>query len=293
MHNKLAQEQKLKSVLQYTQPMPIIKERLTVALSTIKKDEEGRYYENSQFLNLQSKISFSINKEALPKISAFMQYILNDIQIIETIINRVAWQNDLRNSDQLDEWKWMSFSKCDINLFNINIRSIFDYAAKIIQISADKPKSCKMKSSFKKLKNWLIKNTDSNSKILGQELSKLVLSVDWFEGIRTLRDEVMHMGGKVIVMSDNNKLLFQVIKPRYAYLISTPELMFNENLAYFEYYAGLYFGYLIAFLEELSTIIENRLPKGTHSSGLGDPKRIFGEKPIIYQWIENLLIVKP
>ena len=119
-------------------------------------------------------------------------------------------------------------------------------------------------------------------------MSNLVLSVDWFEGIRTLRDEVMHMGGKVIVMSDNNKLLFQVIKPRYADLISTPELMFNENLAYFESYAGLYFGYLIAFLEELSIIIENRLPKGIHSSRVSDPKRIFGEKPIIYSWIENL-----
>ena len=115
--------------------MPIIKGRLTVALSTIKKDEEGRYYENSQFLNLYTKTSFSINKEALPRISAFMKYILNDLQIIETIINRMAWQNDLRNNDQLDEWKWMSFSECDINLFNIQIRSIFDYAAKIIQRS--------------------------------------------------------------------------------------------------------------------------------------------------------------
>ena len=97
-----------------------------------------------------------------------MQYILNDLQIIETIINRVAWQNDLRNSNQLDEWKWKSFSECDINLFNIHIRSIFDYAAKIIQISADKPKSCKMKS-FKKLRNWLIKNPESNS-ILGAKV---------------------------------------------------------------------------------------------------------------------------
>jgi hypothetical protein len=157
--------------------------------------------------------------------------------------------------------------------------------------ASDNPKASDM-NSFKDLKNWLTKNSE-NTKILGDELAKLVLSVDWFEGIRTLRDEVMHRGGKVIVMSDNNKLLFQVMKSRNAYLISTPELMFNENLAYFESYAGLYFGYLIAFLEELSTIIENRLPKGTHSSGLGDPKRIFGEKPIIYQWIENLLIVKP
>ena len=273
-------------------PMPIIRDRLTVALSTIKKDEEWGYYNTSQFLNLHTKTNFSINKEALPKISAFMKYILNDLQIIETIINRMAWQNDLRNNDQLDEWKWMSFSECDINLFNIHIRSIFDYAAKIIQRSADNPKSCDM-NSFEDVKNWLLKNPENNSKILGQELSKFVLSVDWFEGIRTLRDEVMHRGGKVIVMSDNNKLLFQVMKARYAYLILTPELMFNENLAYFESYAGLYFGYLIAFLEELSIIIENRLPKGTHSSGLGDPKRVFGEKPIIYEWIENLLIVKP
>jgi hypothetical protein len=115
--------------------MPISKDRLTVALSTIKKDEEWGYYSNSQFLNLQSKTSSSINKEAFPKISGFMNYILNDLHIIETIINRMAWQNDLRTINQLDEWKWMSFSECDINLFNIQIRSIFDYAAKIIQRS--------------------------------------------------------------------------------------------------------------------------------------------------------------
>jgi hypothetical protein len=282
---------KTKSVLQYTKRIPISKDRLTTALSTLKKDEEGGYYNTSHFLNLSIKASHSsfIDKQVLPSISAFMQYILNDLQIIETIINRMAWQNDLRTSNQLDEWKWMSFSECDINLFNIHIRSIFDYAAKIIQRSADNPKSCDM-NSFNELKNWLVKNPENNSKTLGQELAKLILSVDWFEGIKTLRDEVMHRGGKVIVMSDNNKLLFQVMKSRYAYLISTPELMFNENLAYFESYAGLYFGYLIAFLKELAINIENRLPKGTHSSGLGDPKRIFGkEKPtIIYNWIEEL-----
>lgn len=89
--------------------MPIIKDRLTVALSSIRKDEEWGYYENSQFLNLYTKTSFSINKEALPRISAFIKYILNDLQIIETIINRMAWQNDLRNNDQLDEWNGCLF----------------------------------------------------------------------------------------------------------------------------------------------------------------------------------------
>lgn len=292
---KKAEEQKLKSVLQYTQPMPIRRDRLTVALSTLKKDEEWGYYNTSQFLNLsmRARLNSPIDKEVLPSISAFMQYILNDIQIIETITDRMAWQNDLRTSNQLNEWKWMSFSECDINLFNIHIRSIFDYCAKIIQRSADNPKSCDM-NSFNELKNWLAKNPENNSKILGDELAKLVLSVDWFEEIKTLRDEVMHRGGKVIVMSDEGKVLFQIMKSRYAYLISIPEIMYNENLVYFEPYAGLYFGYLIAFLEELASIIEKRLPKGKHSVGLGDPKLVFGkEKPTIYKWIENLLAAKP
>ena len=47
--------------------MPINKGRLTVALSTLKKDEEWGYYNASQFLNLDTKTSFSINKETFPK----------------------------------------------------------------------------------------------------------------------------------------------------------------------------------------------------------------------------------
>lgn len=75
-------------------------------------------------------------------------------------------------------------------------------------------------------------------------------------------------------------------------MVSIPEIMYNKNVADFELYAGMYFGYLIAFLEDFATAIERYLPKGKYSLGAGNPRKVYRELPVIYSWIEELLNIK-
>jgi len=63
--------------------------------------------------------------------------------------------------------------------------------------------------------------------------------------------------------------------------------MFNENVADFELYAGLYFGYLIAYLEEASQTIDKHLSMKRFPQT--NPHTLYKELPEIYNWIEKLV----
>ncbi len=91
-----------------------------------------------------------------------------------------------------------------------------------------------------------------------------------------------------MVFLEKDRILFQTHKG-IENLVFIPEIMYNENVAIFELYAGMYFGYLIAFLEDFATAITKRLPKGRFSFGSGNPRRMYRELPVIYIWIERLL----
>lgn len=131
----------------------------------------------------------------------------------------------------------------------------------------------------------------NNSKKLGPELAELVFSIDWFDDLKNIRDINVHQGGVTIVFLEKNRILFQAVKS-FKNLISFSEIMYNENVVDFELYAAIYFGYLIAFLEDFAKAIENRLPKGKFSFGVGNPRKLYQELPSIYSWIEKLLDVK-
>lgn len=266
--------------------MPIKKDELKVVLSTIQK-VNGSYAIHKDFVRLFTNIG--LNKKLgvkLPSIGNFLDYIRQDIANIETISTRLAWEKDLWSNDQIDVGKWMSYAGCDIDLFHIEVRSIFDYLAKVFTRVSDKPKQVPDKG-FDHLRKWLAKSED-NQKKLGRDLADLVLSVDWFEEVKNVRDINVHKGGATIVFLEKRRILFQVFKG-YENMICIPELMFNENVVDFEPYAGMYFGYLIAFLEQASRSIEKRLPPRKLAFGAGNPYMAYKELPAIYVWIERLL----
>jgi hypothetical protein len=266
--------------------MPIRKDHLKTVLSTVQK-VNGSYAIRNDFVRLFMNII--LNKQLgveLPSIDSFLDYIRQDIRNIETISTRLAWQRELWLKEQLDALYWMDYAKCDIDLFHIEVRSIFDYLAKIIRRVSDKPKEVPDKG-FSVLRTWLTKSQD-NQKRLGKDLTDLVLSVDWFEEVRNVRDVNVHKGGATMVFLEKGRILFQVWKG-FEKLISFPEIMYNENVVDFELYAGTYFGYLIAFLEQASRSIEKRLPPRKSEFGAGNPTIAYRELPAIYTWIERIL----
>jgi hypothetical protein len=158
--------------------------------------------------------------------------------------------------------------------------------AKIIKRVSDQPKQVRDKG-FYRLKTWLAKS-DDNVKRLGKDLAELVFSVDWFDDLKNVRDVIVHHGGVTLVFPEKDRILFLIPKG-YEHLVSIPEIMYNENVVDFELYAGMYFGYLVAFLEQASRSIEKRLPPRKSAFGAHNPTKVYRELPVIYTWIERIL----
>jgi len=272
--------------------MPIDKEKLRTALSTFQKTEEG-YKCPSEFVKLWNNVRLnSIAGVKLPSIGSFLQYITIDLTNIETISSRLVWELELVDKGALNVWQWMRFAQCDIDVFHIEIRSIFDYLGKVIQRVSDHPENVPDKG-FNDLSNWLVDEKGNpkkeNVERFGEDLAKLVLSVDWFDDIKNVRDETLHRGADTMVFPEKGRILFQISK-HYRNLVSFPEVQYNDNVIDFELYAGVYFGYLIDLLENASQVVEKRLPPRKSAYGAGNPYKGYKKQlPAIYDWIRKVL----
>ena len=250
--------------------MALNKEWLDTALSTIHK-EGGNYFSSGQFVNLMACINSSgkrnpinfvqqdnsVSGEKLRELDSYLQFVHQDIWNLETIVLRLEYHKNLWTSEQLGDELWMQFTVCDINLFHVEFRSIFDHLAKIIRYASDSPGQ--IPQSFNDLKKWVTKS-DKNVQKLGKDLAQVVLSCGWFDDLKEVRDSIVHDGGLTFIVPKKGRILFQVIdETKMNMKVCTPEIMFNNSLVDFELYAGLYFGYLLAFLEKVSGVIYKRL----------------------------------
>lgn len=274
---------------------------MKTTLSLIHEDSRifgGRQWEyklNSKFLELWSKIDSSSRKQNKPSITKFLQYIFQDLNALIMIAKKLDWQKELRIKGKLTDEIFSDFAQLDIDLFFMKIRSIFDYVTMVLSKIADKPSLITGKPSqrFTKMRTWLTreKSGNDNRKKLGEDLADLVLSVYWFDDLKDVRDSIQHKGSFSLIFSDKKRILFQVTKCSEK-LKSIPEIMYNDNVLDFEKFAGLYFGYLIAFLEDFAVKVEQRLPETIRNREYF-PCQPFGQYPIIFKWIQNLLIQKP
>ncbi|MCL5949810.1 MAG: hypothetical protein M1490_04975 [Candidatus Bathyarchaeota archaeon] len=267
--------------------MTIDEEKLKLALSTLQKgniDPVEKIICPSMFVKLCAHMINCRLDANFPQIATYIDSISVDLSNIETITSRLAWEKELWKGERISVGQWMNYAQCDIDLFHVEMRSIFDYIARVVKIVSKHPQG--IPQSFNDLRKWLKK--PENTLKVGEDLAKLILSADWFEQLKNVRDVNIHFGGMTLVFLEKDRILFQTYKGNYN-LISIPELMYNENVADFELYAGMYFGYLIAFLEEFSEIVKNRLPKGKMTFGAGNARKAYQRIPDIYLWMDKLV----
>lgn len=177
----------------------------------------------------------------------------------------------------------MQYAAADIDLFHVEMRSIFDYIARaLVEVSNSSGKV--IDGSFEKLRKWIDKKPD-NERRLGEEAARSVRSCDWFEEMRAVRDSIVHRGGVTFVFPEKGRILFQVSKG-YEDKISLKKVMANENVADFELYAGLYIGYLITYLEEVAELIHSRLGISESES---NPKSYHLGLRVVNEWIKRAL----
>lgn len=270
--------------------MTIKADRLLQALSTIH-ESSGGYIREGDFISLMMNIRLNaLLRRKVPNILSFLRYIDNETNKIEVVTSRLAWQKELWSLNKLDDNTWMSYASCDIDFFHIIIRSIFDYLAKIMKRVANQPEQVP-DEGFNDLKNWLIKEgipDNDNLQRVGKELANIVLSCEWFDDIKNIRDLNIHQGGFTITFPEKskNRILFQVYKGVTGH-ISIPEVMYNENVVDFELYAAVYFGYLSALLEVASKIIDERIDM--HRYPESKPHKAYRHLPPIYRWMSRLV----
>ena len=262
--------------------MAIDKQKLKTALSLIHNDGRG-YFLSGQFVDLFSIVHIkSIENVGFHKLNRYLHFLQENMWNLETIVLKLAWEKDLWSKEKLDNIAWMMFAKCDINYFHVEFRSLFDHLTKLVSTVSDSPGQVKSRS-FHKLKNWLAKS-DQNVRKLGRDLAKLVLSCGWFDDLKTIRESIIHKGGFTLVFLEKNRILFQVHEG-ISRKVLIPEVMFNENVVDFELYAGLYLSYLLAYLEEISEAISNRLDL----KSMGNPRNYHSGLRILNDWIKQVL----
>jgi hypothetical protein len=261
--------------------MTVDKTKLRSALSVIAQDEQGFFF-TGQFIDLvtEAQLRFA-DGSVSQQLASNLRFVRQDLWNVGAIILRLDWYKTLWNQEGFgDLWRW--FAPCDIDLFHIEVRSAFDYVAKIVRLVSDSPGQVPDKS-FRRLKNWVAKG--NNASRVGKDLAEFVLCCDWFDDLRDTRDTLVHRGGFTLAFPEKKRILFQVYRgmgPK----IRTSEVMYNENVVDFELYAGLYCGYLIAYLEELALQVQARSDLTAHPGRTKDYG--FGLK-ILQGWINRFI----
>jgi hypothetical protein len=232
--------------------------KIKTAINTISEDERG-YHRSGQIMVLSGLITRQWIANQDSQLQEYERILLNidyDLWDIEAVAYKLDSFKFLWESGGLTDGEWRMFAASDIDLFHFSIRSAFDSIAKLIVKASGSPGQAP-KDSFNALRKWILKYPDRRTKF-GEDLAEVILACEWFDPLRDIRDDIVHESAKNLTFQEPGKILFMLLPPHNAHHFIR-EVMFNENVVDFELYAGFYYGYLISFLEEVASIIIERL----------------------------------
>ena len=238
-------------------------EKLRAALATLNEDHSGSYF-NGQFISL---VQNSRSAAYYPSVDRHLTWnphraakrlllIHTDLLNIATVSIRLIMQQLWRKGEckpQISDELWRHFASADIDLFFSKYRSIFDNIAQLIKTISGQS----LPHSF----NDLVRKTKSGSLPLDSRYVQLILECDWFETIKNIRDSIEHQAAESNVDYNNDRVLFMVSSLDSGFthvpgksLIDMPEIK-EDSFSNFELFAGIYVGYLIWFLESISSLV--------------------------------------
>ena len=176
-----------------------------------------------------------------------------------TLIYKVAWLADRRAAGELDDITWMYFCGSDILTFHTVMRSLFDEVS-AMTARLGTQKNVVPDKDFHRLREWAKKKKVKSEEVLGKVLTESVLSCDWFNDLREIRDDLIHRSARTIVFLEPNRVLFQIHTGK-SQRIFIPPVMFNASVADFTTYAALLMARLAAFLDRFAeAVFVRRIP---------------------------------
>lgn len=257
-------------------------------LCICQKGKEGFEW-HGEFISLTSDIFLNrSDNRILSRTYSLILKTVQDIGNIGIIIERLEWMRQKSYDDEYLHQKWRYFASVDIEHFFVELRSIMDYVAEIIVCTAKHPEQLPKKESkspsFERIKNWAVDNSEQSTKILGKEITNVIISAEWFQNIRSIRDDLVHNGGFTLVfMEPEEGILFQVYKG-FKNLVNHDLIMYNDNIAYFDRFVAIYFSHLLLFLERLSKAIRSILEL-KHI----DIKATGGCSKVVIGWMDGII----
>ena len=257
---------------------------LKEALLLFSNTEQGVFW-RGKFASLSTDLQYTAQKQVEFQPTAnLVKFIVNDIWNISTIIHRLSWFRNSPIDTEFRDQMWFSYARIDIEHFHTELRSIMDYAGEFISNIAIKRGQVPKK--FTRLQNYVSTN-DANRARIGEELSLIIESANWFPSFRGIRNALIHTGGNALIFDvSGEEILFQVYGNDLKDLIDTEIFMYNENVVHFDRYAAFYLASLFVFLEKLANYIyekHNIKTIGINGSRISSPGF-----HIIHKWVCNL-----
>lgn len=206
----------------------------------------------------------------LPAIGSNAHFLHEDWGNLLTLIKRIEWTLAQVNAGALPEHAWMEFTALDVEHFHVELRSAFDYLARIVIAQSAQPGQTP-KGSYSLLSKWAANNIVRARRLLGHDLAQSVAdSRKLFLDRKRVRELVVHSGARSLVFPPAEGILFQVYAHglQFNLLKELGDLMHNENVVNFKRYASSTLLQFWALVEAVSvqTFSRYALPQ----VGLGD-----------------------
>ncbi len=219
----------------------------------INSIENGKSSIMSSFEDLMGDLVLNAN-HSCRRIYSSVHSIGDALWDIETTIYRLEWQKQLYFNGELTASQWFIFSKADIRLFHIELRSLMDHVGLVIKnvsTSRNKPKD-----SFDDLRKKRVDYLQKN--MISKELFDLLDGADWFDGVRDIRDEIVHKGVRVVSfgIKKGDPVMWAIYKGHFRNVMKISPFVINENgVMNFERYAAYHMSRVYALLNSFGDIL--------------------------------------
>ena len=239
---------------------------------------------SSHFESLYSKIYLlNYKNNSYSKLISPINLCIEALWNIETVIYRIYWSNQYFLNES-DNNYWNIFSQSDIRAFHMEYRSLLDYVGLFIKHII--PSENKPKDSFHALFNNAKKYQDKG--IIDKSLYDLIISCEWFNDFKSVRDKIVHNGARVMTFIQNkNQPIMCSILDNYLLSIIDKDFFINNNKVFnFERYVAYHMVKLYVFLDDIANWANNTLmlnPQNTNAIQRHHPGL-----PVLKKWICDL-----
>jgi hypothetical protein len=230
---------------------------LECAISLFHKDDlfgnlTNWYYLEPQFKDVQRYIFVSDPNEENEDYKlclSLLKKLHQDIKNVSLIVERYDYNQKLSKKGII-KGQWKTYTAIDIQYFFIELRSMMDYIAQIVNVICFR--KGKKYNSFNKLLLFLGKNDFTNPP--ESDIVNVLMSYQtWFEHIRKIRDSLVHHGANIMTFDEDNEVLFQIYNAGLdEQVMQYDSVMYNDNIVYFSKSVSLHMAFLLCFLSDIS-----------------------------------------